>query len=134
MGKGRRLNSDIEYDNVLIQCHTTDGVNFKSVFFVIQGWFDIELTQQTILHKNIIRTIKNHIPENIIYKDRIIPICELPANLQHNNNKTQYEYTMFLKKPNSMRPSDLEPYTKVIMDEVYGEHFKDKEFSTKTKR
>ena len=125
MGNGRRFNKSLEFDNITIEAYTMDKIDLKSVYFIVRGYFDMEMNQILYFKNNIGRTIKKIISEDVFQKDKMIINSELPVNIVDGFNIATFEYTIFLKKKNIIDHKEMEPHVRGIMIGVYDEHFKD---------
>jgi hypothetical protein len=125
MGNGRRFNKSLEFDNITIEAYTMDKIDLKSVYFIVRGYFDMEMNQILYFKNNIGRTIKKIMSEDVFQKDKMIINSELPVNIVDGFNIATFEYTIFLKKKNIIDHKEMEPHVRGIMIGVYDEHFKD---------
>lgn len=119
---GKQLNSKVEYENILLECHTINSVDFKSVYFLIEGWFDLDSNGLTNLKKNIARTIKQNAGD-VFNGDKIISYTEFPRTLKDGFGFSMFEYTLYLKNVNQIDVHEAKEPTKRIMDSIYRDNF-----------
>lgn len=130
---GKQLNANLTYDDVLINCFTINSVDFKSVYFLIEGWFDLDSNGLNTLKRNIANTIKRNCGD-IFISDKIISYTEFPRTLSDGFGFSMFEYTIFLKQVNLIDVHQAKEPTRRIMDKIYEENFVNRTFQVKNLR
>jgi len=116
---------------VLIECNTINYIEFKSIFFIIKGWFDLDDKGLNDLKKSITKTIKRNTDDSMFIKDKIISYTEFPRTLTDGYGYSMFEFTVFLKQINMIDEEQAKEPTKRIMDKIYEDNFVDANFRFK---
>ncbi len=131
---GKRFNIKLDYNEVEIEAHTLDWMDFKSVFIIVQGWFNLEQKDVYKLNKQIKRSLSKHMDGNIFDMEKIIDVVDAPRTLTNGFGHSLFEYTIFLKRPNLIDSKEMNPYTKRIVEGIYNENFINPDFIVRKKK
>lgn len=127
---GKQFNIHVKYDDILIECHTINSVEFKSVYFLVKGWFDLDNSGLERLKRDISNTIQRNVGD-IFIKDKIISYTEFPRTLTDGYGYSMFEFTVYLKQINMIDFQQAKEPTKRIMDKIYEDNFVDANFRFK---
>lgn len=129
MGRGKKLNKNINYPKVDISGNILDKSSIKSFYLLISGYFDLDEDNINLLQKKISKTIKQNLNKDIFYIDRVIDIGDI--RLFEKYNYGGFEYTIFLKRENLITFEELNYQVKNLTDIIYDKHFHKPEFEIK---
>lgn len=130
---GKQLNSELKFEDIQIECFTINCVEFKSVYFVVEGWFDLDSEGLNNLKKSISNTIQRNVGDDF-NKNKIIAYTEFPRTLTDGYGFSMFEYTIYLKNINQIDVHQAKEPTRKIMNKIYEENFVDAGFRYKNLR
>jgi hypothetical protein len=131
---GRQFNYKLNYDEVNIECHTINCINFKSVYFLIEGWFDLDDRGLNKLKTNMGRTIQRHLDKSMFITDKLISYSEFPRTLSDGFGFSMFEYTVYLKHTNIVNVEQAKEPIRRVIEKIYDENFVDVDFRVKKLR
>ncbi len=128
---GKQFNYKLNYEEVNIECHTINYIDFKSVYFLIEGWFDLDTKGLTKLKADMARTIQRNLDKSMFITDKLISYSEFPRTLSDGFGFSMFEYTVFLKRTNIVNVEQVKEPLRRVIEKIYDENFVDIDFRVK---
>lgn len=134
MRTSKTFNVNLVFKDVEITCNTIDIIDFKSVYFVIRGWFDLNKQQIATLNKQIKKSLINNLDLTLFRIDPIIDVVDAPETMTNGFGHSMFEYTVFLKYPGLTTKEEVQLATKHTIKQIHKEIFEDPDFKVKKRR